>query len=370
MLPLIRPDIAFDEVAEDFRKIFASGQLTRGPYLAQFEVAVARYAGVRHAFATTSATTALHLVLAAAAIGPGDEVLVSDFTFPASGNTIVQCGATPVLVDCSAGRFALDLADAEQKVTPRTRALMVVDPFGQPVDFEAVEAFARRHNLLLVEDAACALGAHRGGRRAGSLAGAGCYSFHPRKVVTTGEGGMVTTNDDALASRISILRSHGCVSEGSGLRFDLNGYNYRLSELQAAMGVAQMAKVDAIIEDRRRTGRLYCQLLEGDNRVTIPLEASPDECTFQSFVVLLDTSMDRDAVIAAMRTRGMETTLGTYAMHAHPAFARFGYRVGDLPNSLAAQQRSLTLPLLPRMAEGTVREVVDTLSACLNACRR
>lgn len=366
MLPLIRPDIAFDEVAEDFKTILASGMLTRGPYLARFEAAVAAYAGVQYAFATTSATTALHLVLAGADIGRDDEVLVSDFTFPASGNAIVQCGATPVLVDCKPGSFALDLADAERKITPRTRALMVVHPFGQPVDFEALEAFATRHRLLLIEDAACALGAQRQGRRAGSLMGAGCYSFHPRKVVTTGEGGMVTTHDGRLAERMEILRSHGSVADAGGLRFELNGFNYRMSELQAAMGISQMAKVDEIINDRRRTARLYCELLGADNRLQIPLEASADECTFQSFVVMLHGSIVRDEVIKAMRARGIETTIGTYAMHAHPAFARFGYTAGDLPHSYAAQQHALTLPLLPRMNPDSVRQVVAALTDCLS----
>jgi perosamine synthetase len=361
MIPIIKPHIAFDDVADDIRTVLESGMLTRGPYVGRFETMVRDYVGVRHAFATTSATTALHLALVAAGIGAGDEVLVSDFTFPASGNVIVEAGATPVLVDCLPGSFAIDLADAGRKLTPKSKSLMVVDPFGQPVDFAAVEAFAERHDLFLVEDAACALGATRNGRSSGSLRGAGCFSFHPRKIITTGEGGAITTNDDRLAERIQVLRNHGGEAGPNGIQFTANGFNYRMSEIQAVLGIAQMRDVEKIFADRRRTARLYLEALRGVNGLSIPLTSTPDECTFQSFVVLLDDHIDRDQIIKDMRVKGIETTLGTYAMHAHPAFARFGYAAGDLPNSLRAQSQSLTLPLLQGMDPETIRIVADAL---------
>lgn len=360
MIPLTRPLVDFADVAEDFRQIVDSGILTGGAFVAGFEADVARYVGASHAVATTSATTALHLVLAAAGIGRGDEVLVSDFTFPASGNAIAQSCARPILVDCLRDSFLLDLDDAAARITPRTRALMVVDPFGQPCDLDGAAALAHEHGLLLIEDAACALGAHQEGRRCGSWPGAGCFSFHPRKIITTGEGGMVTTSDAALAERLRLLRNHGGVRATIGLRFEAHGFNYRLSELQAAMGRAQMRIVDDMLTGRRDAAQVYGSALAPLDCLSVPALTSPG-ATFQSFVVLLEDRINRDAVAATLRASGIETTLGTYAMHAHPAFARYGYLAGDLTHSYRAQQQSLTLPLWPRMPADIIERVADEL---------
>jgi len=364
MIPLTRPLVDFADVAEDFRKIVESGTLTAGAFVAGFEADVAQYVGVEHAIATTSATTALHLALAAAGIGPGDEVLVSDFSFPASGNVIAQCGARPVLVDCAPGGFVVDLDDAAARITPRTRALMVVDPFGQPADLAAAAALAQAHDLLLLEDAACALGAEKAGRRCGSWPGAGCFSFHARKIITTGEGGMVTTSDGALAGRLRLLRSHGGRRAIVGLRFDEHGFNYRLSELQAALGRAQMRVVDDRLAGRRAAAASYDRALTALDGVSRPMAAGSG-CTYQSYVVLLGDAIDRDAVSLRLREAEIETTLGTYAMHAHPAFAAYGYRAGDLPHSHRAQQGSLTLPLWPGMPGDVIEQVVAELRSAI-----
>ena len=366
VIPLTRPLVDFADVAEDFRRIVESGILTSGEFVAGFEADVARYVGAEHAVATTSGTTALHLALAAGGIGAGDEVLVSDFTFPASGNVIVQCGARPVLVDCVPGGFVLDLDHAAAQVTSRTRALMAVDPFGQPCDVPGAAALTQERDLLLVEDAACALGAHVDGRLCGSWPGAGCFSFHPRKVITTGEGGMVTTSDEQLAERLRLLRNHGGARAGIGLRFETHGFNYRLSELQAAIGRAQMNSLDGLLAGRREAARAYERALAPLNGLTVPA-ASDGGATFQSFVVLLRDGIDRDAVAATLRARGVEATLGTYAMHAHPAFARYGYRPGDLPHSHRAERQSLTLPLWPGMESDLVARVVEELRAAIEA---
>jgi len=239
ILPIIRPDVHFDEVAGDVAAVLASGVLTNGPYVPAFEEMLATAVGVSHAVATTSATTALHLLLAAIGVGPGDEVLVSDFSFPASGNVIVERGAVPVFVDSDPDRFTLDAEDAARKITDRTVALMIVHPFGQPADFDALGALAADADIALVEDAACALGSGIGGRSCGSV-NAGAFSFHPRKVVTTGEGGAVTTNDGDLASRLRRLRTHGGRHGTVGMEFVENGFNYRLSEIPAVLGLAQL----------------------------------------------------------------------------------------------------------------------------------
>jgi perosamine synthetase len=364
MIPLTRPCLEFDDLSHDLRRIVESGILTSGEYVRGFENDVAEYVGVPHGVATTSATSALHLILAAAEVGPGDEVLVSDFTFPATGNVIAQCGATPVLVDCVASGFQLDLDDAAAKVTARTRALMVVDPFGEPADLARAEALADEHSLLLIEDAACALGAHRDGRACGSWAGAGCFSFHPRKIITTGEGGMITTADDDFADRLRLLRNHGGVRGEVGMTFERHGFNYRLSELQAAIGRAQIRRLDELLAGRRAAAAAYAERLEGFRGLTVPSTANAG-ATFQSFVVMLDDGIGRDGVVARLREAEIETTLGTYAMHAQPAFEGYGYRPGDLPNSWRAQEQSLTLPLWPGMPTATVDKVTAELGRAL-----
>ncbi len=365
LIPLARPDVSFDEVAEDIRTILESGWLTSGRYIEKFEEVFAAYVGVHHAITTTSATTALHLALEASNVQPGDEVLVSDFTFPASGNTIAQIGAIPVLVDCLPGRFTLDLEDAARKVTSNTTAIMPVDPFGQPADMKGVCDLASSHGLAVIEDAACAIGAQRDGTCCGAWAGAGCFSFHPRKIITTGEGGMLTTNDADLAARARKLRSHGGVSAVVGLEFQHNGYNYRMSEIQAALGLSQMKKLTAMLADRRRVAADYSKQLADVSGVALPLDCEEGTGTYQSYVVLLDHDIDRDRVIAHTRKAGVETTLGTYAMHSHPAFAHFAYRAGDLPNSLLAQNQSLSLPIYGNMQADEVERVVNVLVANL-----
>ncbi len=368
-LPIIRPDVSFDEVADDLAAIIGSGMLTSGAYVARFEEAVAQAVGAGHAVATTSATTALHLALVGHGVGPGDEVLVSDFTFPASGNVIVELGATPVLVDSLPDAFPLDVADAAAKVTERTRAIMAVHPFGQPADLDAVGDLAAAHGLAVVEDAACALGSSWGGDPCGSRH-TGCFSFHPRKVVTTGEGGAITTDDGDLADRLRRLRTHGGIPARVGLEFVDNGFNYRLSEIPAALGLSQMGRLRSILDDRAATARRYEALLADVEGVALRLPPEPATWSYQSFVVMVHEAIDRDDVISRLRSAGIETTLGTYAMHAHPAFARFGYAPGDLPRSFAAQRDSLTLPLLPSMAATDVERVVEALATALREADR
>lgn len=364
MIPLIVPGLTYEEVADDLRAVISSGRLTQGPYLERFERAVAAAVGVEHVVAVTSATTAMRLALAALGIGPGDEVLVSDFSFPATGNVVVECGARPVLVDCAPGSFALDPDHAAALRTERTRAVLAVDPFGQPGITDDLARWVEQHGLVLLEDAACALGSRRGAIACGARPGVpGCFSFHPRKVVTTGEGGAVTTDDASLAERLRRLRSHGgVVGPPVGLEFVDHGFNFRMSEVQAVLGLPQVARLDEIRRDRQRTAAHYEASLGDWPEVTLLRPPEGDDWSYQSFVVLVN---DRDAVVARLRDAGVESTLGTYAMHAQPAFARLGYSPGDLPQSYDRQQRSLTLPLSPSMAPAVVDTVVAALAAAV-----
>jgi dTDP-4-amino-4,6-dideoxygalactose transaminase len=367
-IPIIVPDIEFNDIENDLRRILASGILTSGQYLVDFERAVADRVGVEHAVATTSATTALHLALTVVGVGPGDEVLLSDFTFPATANAVVQTGATPIFVDSGADDFAMDPGHARMLANERTRVIMPVDPFGQPADHLSLERIAAEVGALLVVDAACSLGASRSGRRCGAHGDMGCFSFHPRKVVTCGEGGMVTTDDPALAERLRLLRNHGARKTGGPAReFIESGFNYRLGEIPAALGLSQMRRIDQILIDRRTTAERYNEALTNLSGVWVPLETPNTTWSYQSFVLVLDDGIDRDNIITRMADKGIETAIGTYACHQHPAFSRWVHRPGDLPNSGRFADSTLTLPIVPRMAQAKVHRVVEALASILGS---
>jgi perosamine synthetase len=362
---LSRPQAGEAEL-DEIRAVLDSGILTQGPKVVEFERLVAELVGVPHAFATTSATTALHLALVAAGIGPGDEVLVPDFTFPATANVVVQQGAVPVLVDVGLDTFAIDVVDLERRLTQRTRAIMPVHPFGLPADMTSIMRIADAHGLAVIEDAACALGAAHGGRQVGGIGLAGCFSFHPRKSITTGEGGMITTFDARLAERIGLLRSHGGVRAQGRFTFEEAGFNYRMSDILAAVGVAQVRRLDAFLAARRRVAARYDERLAGRDEVRTPRVPDGSTHTYQSYVLLLDPHVRRDDVIDALRADGIETTIGTYALHAQPFFRRtYGLRPGDRPQSLAAFERGLALPLHGGMSESDVDLVVERLDVAL-----
>ena len=364
---LVVPAVGDDELRE-IAEVLASGYLTQGPKVAEFEQAVAAWVGSRHAVATTSATTALHLTLAALNIGPGDEVLVPDFTFPATANVVIQQGARPVLVDIDPATFTIDPEDLARRITARTRAIIPVHAFGLAANMDAVNEIAALHGLKVIEDAACAIGSTYHAHPCGSLGTAGCFSFHPRKAITTGEGGMVTTDDDELADRLRLLRNHGGIRSAGRFTFEAPGFNYRLSDVLAAMGVAQMRKLEVLVAEKRRLAGLYdhrLRLLDGVRR---PVTPDGFGHVFQSYVVLLDERIDRDRVIETLREQGIETTLGTYALHAEPFFAKtYGWRPGELPESYRAYRQTLTLPLYPGLRDGDVDRVVAALAAVLAA---
>jgi perosamine synthetase len=350
-----------DEITE-IRAVLESGYLTQGPKVAEFERMIADYVGAKHAFATSSATTALHLSLAALGIGTGDEVLIPDFTFPATANVVVQQGARPVLVDVNLDTFTINLDDMRAKITPRTKAVMPVHAFGLAADMKPLMDIAAQHNIAVIEDAACAIGTTYYGQQVGAIGTLGCYSFHPRKVITTGEGGMIVTNDPALAERIALLRSHGGIRRDGRFTFEAAGYNYRLSDVLGAMGVAQMRKLDTLIARKREMASQLTALIQDIPGVKPTREPAWGGHIFQSYVTLLDEGINRDQVIAGMRAQGIETTIGTYSLHAEPFFMQtFGYAAGDLPCSYQAYRQALTLPLYPQMSEADLERVAGAL---------
>jgi dTDP-4-amino-4,6-dideoxygalactose transaminase len=351
------------EELEEVRAVLGTGYLTQGPKTLEFEDLIARYLGVEHAVATTSATTALHLTMVLLGIGPGDEVIVPSFTFPATVNVVMQQGAVPVLVDIDLATFNLAVDGVAAKLTHRTRAVIAVHVFGLPADMDALLAITRPRGVPVVEDAACALGAQYRGRPCGALGDIACFSFHPRKIVTTGEGGMVTTSNPEYGRRARRLRTHGGERVGNRFVFAEPGYNYRMSDVNAALGIPQMRRVDGIIAERRRLAAGLSARLVGVPGLVLPTEPVGCRHTFQTYAVLLEDGIDRDAVIRAMAAEGIETTIGTYALHVEDYIQeRFGYRDGDLPNAWRAWRQSLALPLYPGLTEPELDRITASLS--------
>ena len=352
---------------EGIAQVLSTGYLTQGPKTAEFEERVSDFVGCRYAFATSSCTTALHLALVVLGITEGDEVLVPDFTFPATANVVVQQRATPVLVDIDLETFTMSPDDLRAKLSPRTKAIIPVHAFGCSADMDPIMEISHRHGVPVIEDAACAIGTTYYGNYCGAIGTLGCYSFHPRKVITTGEGGMIVTNDPDLAERIRLLRNHGGIREGYWYRYEEPGFNYRLSDVLGAIGVAQMEKLQMLIERRKHVARQLTERLVGLPGIRVPVEPAWGGHIYQSFVILLEDGLDRDRIIAGMRARDVETTLGTYALHEQPFFQRtFGYVSGQLPRSHAAFTCSVALPMYPQLQENDLDIIVEGLYEVLN----
>lgn len=356
------------EEVEAVTAVLQSGYLTQGPRAAEFEDLVRNQVGTKYGFATSSATTGIHLALDAMGVRPGDEVIVPDFSFPATANAVIQQGAVPVFVDIDLSTFNMNPALLSAAITDRTRAIMPVHAFGLCADMDPINEIAQRHGLLVLEDAACALTGSYKGTQAGALANAGVFSFHPRKIITTGEGGLITTDDANLAERIQILRTHGGVRGRLYLDFVDAGYNYRLSDIHAAIGVAQMRKLDYIKERRQSLAVALSERLGGVDGVNIPIVPEGYVHSFQSYVVLLAAEIDRDKVIYQMKQREIETTLGTYSMHLQPYF-RNRYQIPDelLPQATRAQHSALTLPLYPQLQDADLEFIAESLRESIAA---
>jgi perosamine synthetase len=353
VIRLARPDVGAEEAAA-VADVLESGFLTMGPKVAEFESELARVCERPYAVAVSSGTAALHLAVLALEIGDGDEVLVPAYTFPATANVVALAGARPVLVDVDPDTMNLDPARVEATVSKRTRAVLAVHLFGRPLEWEALEA-AVPPPVALIEDAAGALGARRGGRPCGGLGPAGCLSFHPRKIVTTGEGGAVVCADVELAEAVRALRHHGIEPGGE---FDIRrpGFNYRLADLLCAVGIPQLRRLDELLRARARLAAAYTERLAG--LVETPSAEDGDVHGWQAYVVRLDP---RDRVLSALRKAGIEAQIGTYALHRLSAYRD----QGPFPGADASFERALALPFHSRLSESEVDRVVEAIRAAL-----
>jgi len=341
-----------------------------GPRVHELESEFARYVGATHALATSSCTAALHLAMVATGIGPGDEVITTPMTFCATANSIVHTGATPVFADCRRDTMNIDPAAVEAAVTPRTKAIIPVHFAGRPVDMEAILAIAKRHGLLVIEDAAHAIESATRGRKVGSIGDLTCFSFYVTKNMTTGEGGMVTTDNPELAARIKSYGLHG-MSADAWSRFSdkgfkhydvvFAGFKYNLTDLAASLGLAQLPRLAEWLERRNAVWARYDEAF-ADLPVTRPAPAEPDTVHARHLYTLLvddDARVTRDGFLEEMQRRRIGTGVHYRALHVHPYYRdRWGYKPGDFPNAHAIGERTVSLPLSPKLDDGDVDRVI------------
>lgn len=354
--------------------VLETGWLTTGPRAKQFESEFASYVGASHAIAVNSCTAALHLALAALDIEEGDEVILPTMTFAASGEVVLYRKAKPVLVDCAEDSYHIDPERIEAAITHRTRVILPVHYAGYPCDMDAILDIARRHNLEIVEDAAHSLPASYKGKMIGSIGHITCFSFYATKTLTTGEGGMITTEDQRLADRMRILSLHGIsrdawkryTAEGSW-RYDIleAGYKYNLADLQAAVGLAQLSKCDSMRSSRAAIAAEYTRQLGSLEAFEVPRSEWPEQHAWHLYVIQVNSRalrIHRDQVIEELKQRGIGTSVHFIPLHLHSLYQRhLGYRRGQFPNAEARFDRSLSLPIYPSMTADEVSRVVGAL---------
>jgi len=362
-------------------EVLRSDWLTQGPAVEQFERAVAEYCGAKYAVAVANGTAALHLAALAAGFGAGDEVITSPITFVASANCIVYAGATPVFADIDAQTYCIDPLQIKSKVTHQTKGLIPVHFTGQPCDMAAIKAIAEEHRLVVIEDAAHAIGASY--EADGQTYQVGCcahsdmtiFSFHPVKHMTTGEGGMITTNNPELYEKLCLLRTHGITKDPDKLTRNDGpwyyeqqqlGFNYRITDLQCALGLSQLKRLDSFVERRRQIAELYNKAFASSDELIVPAQKSTAHSSWHLYMLRL-RSLNRKRVFETLREAGLGVNVHYIPVHLQPYYQQtFGFREGDFPKAEACYQGAITLPLYAAMSDEDVETVIKTVLASVN----
>jgi dTDP-4-amino-4,6-dideoxygalactose transaminase len=364
-IPLIKPYIT-EEIKAKVCEVLDSGYLTEGSVTKEFEDNFRKYIGCKYAIAVTSCTTGLEMALRCLGIGPGDEVIVPNYTYPATASVVAILGAKPVLVDVSNDTMLIDYNVIEDAISPLTKAIMPVSIFGNPLDYNSLNRIKEKFNLFIIEDAACSIGAEYKDARVGTLADISVFSLHPRKFITTGEGGIITTNNNDWAAWMDSYKHFGIGTSNSreGTVFERIGTNYKLSNILAAVGLCQMQKINELLDRRIQLSENYISLLKSDPRIAIPLTTAEGKHSRQSFCVYIE---NRDVVMRRMRDNGIEVQIGTYALHMHPAYSNETVctTLSNMPGSKYAFQHCLTLPLYHELTNSDQEYVVQQLCRLL-----
>ena len=374
MIPIAKPYLTENDAQAAYDAIM-SGWITQGPRVQEFEEKFAAYTGAKHAVAVSNCTTGLHLAMIVAGIQAGDEVICPSMSYIATANSIMYMGATPVFAEVHPETYNLDVADAERRITSKTKAILLVHQIGMPADIDAFSALCKKYNLILIEDAACAAGSSYQGKKIGSHSDLVCFSFHPRKVISTGDGGMVTTNNDAYADRMKLLRQHG-MSVNAGARHGATkiifedhlevAYNYRMTDIQAAVGIQQLAKLDWIVEERRKIASRYLKELADIDCIRLPREESGYFTNWQSFSIYLKENalMSRNELMQALLDKGIASRRGVMTSHRETAYKAMCAGL-SLPRTEEACDRSIIIPLYVPMEANDVSTVIHALRELL-----
>jgi len=353
--PVAEPEIDEEELKNVVEAVKSGWVSSKGKFIEEFENSFAKYVGVKYGVATSNGTAALHLALAALNIGEGDEVIVPDLTFVATINAVIYVGAKPVIVDINQDYWCIDPNKLEKAITPNTKAIIPVHLYGHPCDMEAIIEIASRHNLYVVEDAAEAHGAEYKGKKVGSFSHISCFSFYGNKIITTGEGGMCLTNDNELAEKIRILRDHG-MSPKRRYWHDVVGFNYRMTNLQAALGLAQLNKIERFIEKKREIAKIYTEELSSIEGVTLHPEMPWAKCVYWLYSVLIDNKkVTRDELAEKLKKNSIETRNFFYPLHEMPIYQK--YANFTYPISSKVSKQGLNLPSSVKLSEEDVKYI-------------
>jgi UDP-4-amino-4,6-dideoxy-N-acetyl-beta-L-altrosamine transaminase len=373
MIPYGRQTIDEDDI-QAVVDVLRSDYLTTGPKIAEFEKAVADYVGAKYAVAIANDTAALHAACYVAGIGEGDEVITTPITFAASSNCVLYCGGTPVFADIDPKTYNIDPEDIRRKITDKTKAIIAVHLAGQPCDMDAIHAIAREHNLIVIEDAAHALGAEYKGKKIGALSDMTTFSFHPVKPITTGEGGMVVTNNEELYRKLVLFRSHGITrkeeemtrTEGSWFyqQIDL-GYNYRMTDIQCALGCSQMKKLDGFLARRRAIAKRYDEAFADCDNIVTPYQL-PDTNSGWHLYIIQVRNCDRKEVFEKLRENGIGVNVHYIPVYQHPYYRQHGYQDVCCPVAEEVYAHIISLPIYPRLSDAQQDEVIQKIKALLS----
>ena len=368
-IPLIKPYIT-QEIKDKVIEVLESGYLTEGPVTRSFEAELKLFLNVGHCISVTSATTGLEVALRALEVGPGDEVIVPDYTYPATAAVIAILGAKAIIVDVNREDMLIDPDAIEAHITSRTKAIIPVSLFGAPLNYDRLNEIKEKYNLYIIEDAACSIGAEFKGEKVGNQADITVFSLHPRKFITTGEGGVITTNNENWANWMNSYKHFGMdmnPANREGVRFKIIGTNYKLSNVQSAIGLGQLAHIDRLLKKRIELANNYKKMIQQVNGVDLPRVIDPKpncQHSFQTYIVYVE---DRDSVMKKMREKGIEVQIGSYALHMHEAFKKNPLVdiKGNMENSTWCYEHALALPLFHDLTEEDQKEIVNELAALI-----
>lgn len=360
-IPMSAPDITEEDI-QAVVQVIRSGRLALGPKTEEFEKCIADYVGAKHAVAVSSGTAALHLIVKALGIGPGDEVLVPSFTFVASANVILYEKAKPVFVDIEPDTYNVDPDDLKRKITAKTKAILVVDVFGHPAEWDDIIKIADKHGLKIIDDSCEALGAEYKGRKLGQFGDAAAFAFYPNKQITTGEGGVITTNNHEIARLCRSMRNQGRSEMGEWLFHERLGYNYRMTEMSAALGISQLRRIEDLLAKRERVAQLYTARLSKFDFIKVPVVRPYVRMSWFVYVVTLAKGLKREPVMKALAQEGIPTRGYFSPVHLQPYIREMcGTAEGMLPITESVAQRTIALPFHSNLTEKEIDMVVDAL---------